>query len=99
MSFITKDFGELLREDKTDKPDFTYVGVMYGAFARVLGRFQMGEKKYARLNWRNCEDPQTYKESAVRHLNQYLNGQTDEDHLGAAAANILILLDLEEIEK
>lgn len=87
---------KLLREDKSQKPDFTYVGVMYGAFSRVLGRFQMGERKYARLNWRNCEDPQTYKESAIRHFNQYLNNQTEEDHLGAAAANILILLDLEE---
>ena len=87
---------KLLREDKTGKPDFTYVGVMYGAFERVLWRFQMGEIKYARMNWRNCEDLQTYKESAVRHLMQYINGQDDEDHLSAAGANILILLDLEE---
>ena len=87
---------KLLREDKTGKPDFTYAGEMYQAFSRVLARFQMGEVKYARMNWRNCEDPQTYKESAVRHLMQYINGQTDEDHLSAAGANILILLDLEE---
>lgn len=90
---------KLLREDKSGKPDFTYVGVMYDAFARVLWRFQMGERKYARLNWRNCEDPQTYKESAIRHLNQYLNNQTDEGHLEACVANCLILLDLEEINK
>lgn len=87
---------KLLREDKSGKTDFTYVGIMYGAFSRVIARFQMGEVKYARLNWRNCEDPQTYKESAVRHLMQYINGEVDEDHLGAACANILILLDLEE---
>lgn len=86
----------LLREDKTGKPDFTYVGEMYKVFSRVMQRFQMGAAKYARLNWRNAEDNQTYKESALRHLMQYVSGETDEDHLAAACANILILMDLEE---
>jgi hypothetical protein len=87
---------KLLREDKTGKVDFTYIGEMYAANARILSRFQLGEVKYSRLNWRNCEDPQTYRESASRHLMQYLRGDTDEDHLAAAGANIEILLDLEE---
>jgi hypothetical protein len=87
---------DLLREDKTDKPDLTYLGEMLPAIVRVLARFQMGAIKYSRRNWLNCEDPQTYKESAARHLMQYIHGETDEDHLSAAAANILILLDLEE---
>ena len=86
----------LLREDKSQKPDFTYVGVMYKAFSHVMSRFQLGEQKYARLNWRECEDPQTYRESAIRHLMQYLAGDIDEDHLSACVANCLILLDLEE---
>lgn len=86
----------LLREDKTEKPDFSYVGLMFGAFARIVQRFQIGERKYARLNWRECQDPLTYQQSAIRHLLQYASGLTDEDHLAAAAANILILLDLEE---
>jgi hypothetical protein len=78
---------ELLREDFAE---------MFGAMSRIAYRFQLGAVKYARMNWRHCENPQTYKESAMRHLAQYINGQTDEDHLGAAAANVLILLDLEE---
>lgn len=90
------EMSKLLREDKSQKPDFTYVGEMYRAFARVMWRFQMGEEKYARLNWRECEDPQTYKESAVRHLMQYINEEQDEDHAAAVIANILILMDLEE---
>lgn len=87
---------KLLREDKTGKPDFTYVGEMYAAFARVMARFMHGAEKYDRLNWRNCQDNHTYKESAVRHLMQYLNGETDEDHLSAVIANVMILIDLEE---
>ena len=88
-------YQKLLREDKSQKPDLTYVGLMYEAFSRVMARFMMGEQKYARANWRNCEDPQTYKESFIRHALQYINGQNDEDHLAAAIANGLILLDLE----
>lgn len=88
--------GKLLREDKTDKPDFTYIGEMYPVFARIMKRFQEGAVKYDRLNWRNCEDPQTYKESAVRHLMQYINNQKDEDHAVAAMVNLMILVDLEE---
>ena len=86
---------KLLREDKSRKPDFTYFAEMFKASERIVKRLQMGEKKYARLNWRNCEDPQTYKESAMRHLMQYLAGETDEDHLSASVANLMILMDLE----
>jgi hypothetical protein len=87
---------KLLREDKTGKPDFTYIGLMYGAFGRVMGRYTIGEEKYARANWRACEDPLTYQQSAVRHLMQYLSGDKSEDHLAASVANMMILLDLEE---
>jgi Domain of unknown function (DUF5664) len=87
---------KLLREDKSDKPDFTYIAEMYPTFSRIMKQLMMGEKKYARLNWRNCKDPLTYKQSASRHLLQYINGQDDEDHLIASVVNLLILADLEE---
>jgi len=89
----------LLREDKSLKPDFTYFGLVYGASARIANRFKEGEQKYARLNWREAKDIQTYKESVTRHLYQYLNGEADEDHLAAVAVNTIILMDLEEQEK
>lgn len=91
-----KEGDSLLREDKTEKPDFSYLGEMYYAVARIMQRLMMGEKKYARRNWVNCEDELTYQQSAIRHLLQYIEGNTEEDHLAAAGANILILLDLEE---
>lgn len=86
----------LLREDKSNKPDFTYIGEMYPVFERIMKRFTEGAIKYDRLNWRYCEDPQTYKESALRHTLQYVSGQKDEDHIVAAIINLLILADLEE---
>jgi hypothetical protein len=89
---------KLLREDKSNKPDFTYFAELYKVSERLVKRFKEGEKKYARLNWRNCKDPQTYKESAIRHFMQYLDNQTDEDHIAAATVNLMILMDLENKE-
>lgn len=90
---------KLLREDKSGKPDFTYFGFFYEASARIAQRFTFGELKYARGNWREARELQTYRESLSRHLMQYLNGETDEDHLSAICANAIILMDLEEIKK
>jgi len=84
---------KLLREDKTEKVDWTYITDLHDAFERVIKRFQLGEKKYSRLNFRNCEDYKTYEESALRHLIQFLNGKTDEDHLAACIVNLLIIMD------
>ena len=86
----------LLREDKTKKTDYTYLALTKGATDRLCRRFMHGEEKYARANWRECKDNQTYKESAIRHLIQYMGGQTDEDHLAAATCNLFILMDLED---
>lgn len=85
----------LLREDKTNKIDYSYLVELKPIIDRICQRFTEGEIKYARLNYRNCEDPLTYQQSALRHMFQYLNGDTDEDHGVATVINLLILLDLE----
>lgn len=87
---------ELLREDKTGKIDYTYLLELKPLIDRICKRLQEGEIKYDRLNWRNCEDPLTYKQSAIRHMFQYLNGETDEDHGTASIINLMILMDLED---
>lgn len=86
----------LLREDKSEKIDYSYLVEFKPLIDRICQRFTEGEKKYARLNFRNCEDPLTYQQSALRHLMQFLDGETEEDHGSAAIINILILLDLQE---
>lgn len=85
----------LLREDKSEKPDFTYIAELYPVFARIMRQLQLGEKKYARLNWREAKDSKTFKESALRHNLQYANGQDDEDHAIAAIVNLIIALDID----
>lgn len=87
---ILRDQDGLLREDKTGKPDFTYVGELYPEFARIMLRFQEGEVKYERLNFTSGTNPLTYKQSAARHFNQWIAGQDDEDHASATIVNILM---------
>lgn len=84
----------LMREDKTGKPDFTLIP--YGPLRRIALRFGMGAKKYSRWNWQQAQETQTYKESLLRHAHQYVNGDTDEDHLSAIAVNSMILMWLED---
>jgi hypothetical protein len=86
----------LLREDKSEKTDWTYISEMRPAFERVIKRFQYGEKKYARLNFRNCKDYKTYEQSALRHLIQALSKENGEDHLASCIVNILIIMDGEK---
>jgi len=86
----------LLREDKSEKIDWTYIADMKPAFEKVIQRLMYGEKKYARLNFMNCKDPQTFKESFLRHAVQAVSGMTDEPHIEATIVNGLILLMLEE---
>jgi hypothetical protein len=86
---------ELLREDKSDKPDFTIIP--YVALVRLAERFTLGAKKYDRDNYKHAsiEEIQSYRESALRHLYQYVDGQDDEPHLDAAMCNIAIVMFLE----
>lgn len=86
----------LLREDKSEKVDYSYLVELKPLIDRICNRLTEGEKKYARLNWRECKDPLTYKQSAMRHTMQYMWGERDEDHGIAAVINLLILLDLEQ---
>jgi len=58
-----------------------------------------GAEKYADRNWEKGMPLSEYMDSALRHLNQFLAGQRDEDHLGHAAFNIMALLHTEELVK
>lgn len=56
-----------------------------------------GAIKYDDRNWEKGMQLHRYIDSAKRHLDQYLMGQTDEDHLGHALWNIHALIHTEEM--
>lgn len=53
-------------------------------------------KVYEPHNWEKGLPIHSTIDSAFRHLAKYMDGQTDEDHLCAAATNLLMAMWLEE---
>ena len=66
------------------------------AILRVARHFEAGAKKYNERNWEQGIPVHSFIDSGIRHLMNYLDGQTNEDHLCAAAWNILCAMWTEE---
>lgn len=66
------------------------------AMRRIALRCEYGAQLYGDRNWEKGIPQSRMICSALRHLFQYLQGLTDEDHLAAAAWNLLAALDQEE---
>ena len=57
---------------------------------------ETGKSHYPERNWEKGIPMHSMIDSAMRHLVKYMDGQTDEDHLCAAATNLLMALWTEE---
>jgi hypothetical protein len=66
------------------------------AIIRVSKHYELGAKKYSRLNYMKGIPISSFMDSALRHIFKYLDGWDDEDHLSAAAFNILGAIQMEE---
>ena len=90
-----KDFGTgAIREDKTGKGRCDLLPMC--ALIRLSKRFEDGNKDHPERNWEKGIPMHSFLDSALRHLFRYLDGQTDEDHLCAAAWNIMCAMWTEE---
>lgn len=67
------------------------------ALLRLARHFENGAVKYGDRNWEKGIPQHSFVDSAMRHLLKYMMGMRDEDHLIAAAWNILCLAETEEI--
>ena len=97
MKFTVKDSGErkqfdsgMQRDTTTNKIDYSLAldGVM---FKRLAVHLTKGAQKYDKRNWMKAtgtEELERFRESAIRHFMQWLNGETDEDHASAVFFNI-----------
>ena len=65
------------------------------AIQRLAQHYEGGARKYDSRNWEKGIPTHRYMDSALRHLFKYLNGCRDEDHLAAAAWNVLGLIETE----
>lgn len=96
MTFETKDSGKreefntgMVRDTQDDKPRYDLIdGVFLKRWAGLMAR---GARKYGENNWRKAateEELNRFKASAIRHMYQWLSGDTDEDHAVAVAFNL-----------
>lgn len=61
------------------------------AMRRLSRRLEDGAGKYARNNWRKGMPLSRYIDSLQRHLWDFMDGDTKEDHLGAMIFNVVAL--------
>ena len=59
------------------------------ALLRLAKHYQHGADKYGDRNWEKGIPQSSFIDSSLRHILKYLDGWDDEDHLAAAAFNIL----------
>lgn len=67
------------------------------ALDRIAKWYELGAQKYADRNWEKGMPFSRFYDSAMRHLNKFMIGKTDEDHLSAAAWNIMCIIHFEEV--
>ena len=62
----------------------------YRFLIRLARRMKHGAKKYAPNNWRMCP-PEEHYDHLMAHCLAALNGDTQDDHIGAIAARAMML--------
>ena len=71
------------------------VSLPNNAILRLSRHYEGGAKKYGRWNYTKGIPVSSFLDSALRHIFKYLDGWDDEDHLSAAAFNILGAMEME----
>lgn len=66
------------------------------AIRRLAEHYENGAVKYGDNNWLKGIPLKRMMDSAMRHLFKALEGKEDEDHLTAAAWNILGIIEIQE---
>ena len=102
--FTIEDSGEReefdsgsVRDTRTGKGRFDLMSPI--ANRRMAQHYENGAKKYSGRNWEKGQKLSRYYDSALRHMNTYLEGGRTEDHLAAAAWNIWAMIHTEEMIK
>ncbi len=99
--FVTKDSGvreEMptgsVRDSREGKGRFDLISPF--ALRRLAGVYERGSIKYADRNWEKGQKFSRCLDSALRHLNCFAMGWTDEDHVSQALWNLAAILHFQE---
>lgn len=83
------------REPTTGKGRYDLISPF--AIRRLAKQYEAGSLKYSSRNWEKGMPYSRYIDSAKRHIDKYIMGMTDEDHLAAAAFNIFAIMHHQEL--
>jgi hypothetical protein len=100
-TFVTKDSGTReemptgsVRDTREGKGRFDLISPF--ALRRLAGVYERGSRKYAARNWEKGQPFSRCLDSALRHLNAFAMGWTDEDHLAQALWNVAAIIHFQE---
>lgn len=82
---------------KADKGKTEWSLIPFEQLEDVAKVLMMGAEKYSVDNWKRCDDPKRYKDSLLRHVLSYVNGdcvdkESGKSHLAHAICNCLFLM-------
>lgn len=83
------------RDTRTGKGRYDLISPI--ALRRLALTLERGASHYGDRNWEKGMPICRLLDSALRHLFQYLDGETDEDHLGHAMFNVMALCHMDEL--
>lgn len=92
---ITYGDGKAIREPSAGKGRYDLISPF--ATRRLARRYELGSQKYTDRNWEKGMPFSRYVDSAKRHLDEFVMGMEDEDHLAAAAWNIFAIMHHQEL--
>lgn len=87
--------GKAIREPSIGKGRYDLISPF--GIDRIAKWYELGARKYADRNWEKGMPFSRYVDSAKRHLNKYVMGMEDEDHLAAACWNIIAIMHHQEL--
>lgn len=100
--WVTKDSGEreqfdsgAKRDTQAGKPRYDLIPTH--ALKRIAGLYARGADKYDDNNWHKGIPYSRCLASLERHLQQWKQGDRDEDHLAAVVWNALAIMHYEEV--
>lgn len=99
--FTVKDSGErqefntgAQRDTQTGKPRFDLISPF--ALRRVAMLYARGAEKYEERNWQKGMEFSRFYASMFRHMMQFAEGDTQEDHLSSIVFNALAIIHFQE---
>lgn len=87
--------GKAIREPSDGKGRYDLI-TPFG-IQRLAKWYELGAQKYANRNWEKGIPFSRCIDSAKRHLDKFIMGMNDEDHLAAVIWNVMAIIHYEEL--